>query len=93
MSINNTYANKLSIFSLKEASVFSLDVTSDTYSGFIGILPESLSETHFTLYMPNLRIHNFKSGYQEVAPVPEPTTLLLFISGFAGLVLIKRFRS
>jgi len=85
IGINSIFTPRFSIYSLN-VSVIALNISSDTYSGFLGIIPESNTGNHYELIYPSMRIHQFKSGFSTVANVSEPNTFIIL--AFALVVFL-----
>ena len=90
VGINNPSAPRFSIFSLTGVAPLSLSISSDTYTGFLGIIPESDIETHYQFYYPGLRVSEIRAGYSQVSRVPEPPAFALVAAGIFGLLGGKR---
>jgi hypothetical protein len=81
----------LSIVSLANITPISLEISSASYNGFVGIIPESPTDYHYLLNLPQLRVEEMTFGYQE-AFVSSPSTLLLFATGALALIRHQRKR-
>lgn len=78
--VDQSFTPRLSIYSLGDASPFTLEVTSDIYSGFVGVIPHHPNDKEFNLFLPNLRLTGMQTGFTEVSPVPLPAAAWLFAS-------------
>jgi len=76
---------KLSILALNDVTPLALTISSDTYTGFLGIVPNSISDTQYVISFNNLVLHDFKSGFSNISTVPLPSAVILMLSGLLGL--------
>ena len=89
---HSTTVVPLSIVSLTTITAISLEVSSATYNGFVGIIPDSPTDYHYLINLPQLRLEGMTIGYQ-MATVPSPASVLLFGLGLIGLLAVKRYRN
>ncbi len=89
---HSTAAVALSIVSLTTIAPISLEVSSATYNGFIGIIPENSTDNHYLLNLPQFRLEEMAFGYQ-VAAVPAPSSASLFVFGLFGFLVFNRSRN
>lgn len=72
-------------------NAIALSVTSDIYSGFVGFMPESNTETHYLLGgLANLEITNLSMGFYETQIIPEPSILALMSFGLVSIGYSRR---
>lgn len=77
---------RLSILGLNDLTPLALDVISDTYSSFFGIVPDSPTDNHYVLNLSNIQVNKFQAGFSpmSVAKIPSPPGLSLIIGGLSG---------
>lgn len=80
----------LSIVQLNEIGPIALDVQSDSYSGFVALIPETDADYHLLLNLPALRVHEMRYGYKQIS-VPEPPTIFLIMGSLFGLMFLRAF--
>ncbi len=80
----------LSIVQLNEIGPIALDVQSDSYSGFVALIPESNADYHLLLNLPALRVQEMRYGYKRVS-VPEPSPIFLILGSLVGLGFLRAF--
>ena len=80
---------RLGINALNGVSPLALQIISDTYSGFVGIIPDSSTDTFYELYYPNWKLDSIQAGF-SVAPVPIPPALWLFGTGLLMVISARK---
>lgn len=83
-------ARNFSILNLSTASPIALNVTTNSYSGFLGIIPESSTDLNFTFGNEDMRINSLSYGYSDTISVPEPPIIALMLAGLIGLGIARR---
>lgn len=87
IGINTSTAPRFSLYALNDVAPISLKVTSDTYSGFVAIIPESPDDRHYEIYYPGIRIQELRAGYSKI---PVPATIWLLGSGIIAFLVVRK---
>ncbi len=71
-----------------------MPIALDTSAGFLGFIPDSLSDSYFLLPAA-VSVNSVQYGFTKVASVPEPGSIALLASGlgFLGFARVRKSRT